>query len=522
MSWKPIAQASQASLLKSIPERWRLDLRKYKSLRDVTNVPYTCGILTDAQLKITELTAVEILRGLEARELKAVQVLEAFAARAAIAHQLVNCLTDWFFEEGLQQAEELDDLLDSGGKLKGPLHGIPIAVKDFHFLKGHPTTTGYVSKRNFVPEHDSALVATLRAAGAVFFCKTTMPQTGMALETASNLWGRTLSPFNIDLSSGGSSGGDAALVAMRGCPITPSTDMGGSIRVPAAFNGLYAIRPTADRVPKGGMDNINSTGQTTIQLSCGPICHSIGDLELLTKVINAYPHNKYDVTCAPIPWRNLDTLKGKLTFGMMRWDGVVMPHPPILRAMGYVKQFDIYYQSGAGQTLAAVEASGEPLLPAVADLLKVYNTRELSTIEALGLNVKTRIFKERFRDAWSETNRRTTTSRPIDALICPPAPSAGIPHNFNIYWGYTSLFNLLDYPSVILPVPKFKIDAQKDPMDVHYRPLETNPYDKTNHDLYDPNLFSNQPSTIQIVGRPFEDEELIRVASILDTLLHST
>ncbi|CAH0046921.1 unnamed protein product [Clonostachys solani] len=506
MSWKPIAQASQTNLLKSIPGRWRLDLHKYKSLKDVTSVPYTCGILTDVQLRITELTAVEIVRGLEARELKAVQVLEAFAARAAIAHQLVNCLTDWFFEEGLRQAEELDDILDSGGKLKGPLHGVPIAIKDFHFLKGHSTTTGYVSKRNFVPQHDSALVATLRAAGAVFFCKTTMPQTGMALETASNLWGRTLSPFNIDLSSGGSSGGDAVLVAMRGCPITPSTDMGGSIRVPAAFNGLYAIRPTADRVPKGGMDNINSTGQTTIQLSCGPICHSIGDIELLTRVINAYPHNKYDVTCAPVPWRNLDALNGKLAIGIMKWDGV----------------FDIYYQSGAGQTLAAVEASGEPLLPAVADLIKVYNTRELSTVEALGLNVKTRIFKERFRDAWSETIRSTTTSRPIDAIICPPAPSVGIPHNFNVYWGYTSLFNLLDYPSVILPIPKFKIDAQQDPVDVHYQPLETNPYDKANHDLYDPNLFSNQPSTIQIVGRPFEDEELIRVASTLDTLLRST
>uniref|UniRef100_A0A0B7K1B3 Amidase domain-containing protein n=1 Tax=Bionectria ochroleuca TaxID=29856 RepID=A0A0B7K1B3_BIOOC len=357
MSWKIIAQASQTSLLQSIPKRWRLDPHKYKSLKDVTSVPYTCGILTDAQLKITELTAVEIVRGLEARELKAVEVLEAFAARAAIAHQLVNCLTDWFFEEGLQQAEELDDLLDSGGKLKGPLHGVPIAVKDFHFLKGHPTTTGYVSKRNFVPEHDSALVATLRAAGAVFFCKTTMPQTGMALETASNLWGRTLSPFNIDLSAGGSSGGDAALVAMRGCPITPSTDMGGSIRVPAAFNGLYAIRPTADRVPKGGMDNINSTGQTTIQLSCGPICHSIGDLELLTKVINAYPHNKYDVTCAPIPWRNVDTLNGKLAIGIMKWDGVVMPHPPILRALGHVKQ--VLERAGhQGKSLISYEILG--------------------------------------------------------------------------------------------------------------------------------------------------------------------
>ena len=90
MSWEAIAKAAQAALLQSIPERWRLDLNRYRSMTDVTSVPYTCGILTDDQLKITELTAIEIVRHLETRELKAVQVLEAFAARTAIAHQLVS------------------------------------------------------------------------------------------------------------------------------------------------------------------------------------------------------------------------------------------------------------------------------------------------------------------------------------------------------------------------------------------------------------------------------------------------
>lgn len=90
MSWETIAEAAQAALLRSIPERWRLDVNKYKSMSDVTSVPYTCGLLTDDQLKITELTATEIVRHLETRELKAVQVLEAFAARTAIAHQLVS------------------------------------------------------------------------------------------------------------------------------------------------------------------------------------------------------------------------------------------------------------------------------------------------------------------------------------------------------------------------------------------------------------------------------------------------
>ena len=90
MSWQAIAREAQEGLLKSIPKAWRIDADKYKSLKDVTSVPYTCGLLTDAQLKITELTAVEIVGRLKRRELKAVQVLEACAIRTAIAHQLVG------------------------------------------------------------------------------------------------------------------------------------------------------------------------------------------------------------------------------------------------------------------------------------------------------------------------------------------------------------------------------------------------------------------------------------------------
>ena len=90
MSWETIRTEAQARVLESIPARWRLDPQKYRSLKDVTSVPYTSGILTDDQLKITELTVVEIVKRLESRELKAVQVLEAFAARAAIAHQLAR------------------------------------------------------------------------------------------------------------------------------------------------------------------------------------------------------------------------------------------------------------------------------------------------------------------------------------------------------------------------------------------------------------------------------------------------
>ncbi|KAF5252847.1 hypothetical protein FANTH_2171 [Fusarium anthophilum] len=527
MDWQDIAQESQAKVLNSIPNRWRLDVNQYQDLKDVTNVPYTCGLLTEEQLRITELTATEIVKKLKTRELKAVQVLEAFAGRAAIAHQLVNCLTEWFYEEGLAHARELDEALEKGGHLKGVLHGVPIALKDIHCVARHASTMAFVSGRNNVVAQDSAVVAALRAEGAIFFCKTTMPQSAMAIETVSNLWGRTLNPSNRDLNAGGSSGGDAVLVAMKGTPLTPSTDLGGSIRVPAAFNGLYALKPTAARIPKGGMPDL---GQSLIQVSFGPICHSLEDMELLARVINAHPYNRFDVTCAPVPWRRIDAPEGKLKIGLMNWDGAVRPHPPILRALEHTKQllikaghevvdfkppfdcwealkttFDVYYQGGADGTIAALEESGEPIIPAFADLLKVFNVRKLPASEIL-----------QFLAAWDKT---ANGSRPIDALICPPAPGVGYPHDFNTYWGYTSLFNLIDYPAAILPISGLKVNSEHDSVDSEYVPLDSNPYDEPNHKLYDPSLFENQAICMQVVGRPFEDEELIHVSSTLDALL---
>lgn len=197
---------------------------------------------------------------------------------------------------------------------------------------GKATTYGYSANVSLIAERDSAIVKVLREAGAVFYVKTTMPQTGMALETVSPLFGRTLNPFNTKMVAGGSSGGDSALVALHGSPIAPSTDIGGSIRAPASFNGLYGIRPSADRIPKRGMRSVER-GQLNIRVSCGPVCHSIADVKLLTRVLNAYPQAQYDTTCIPIRWREIEKPTRKLAFGLLIFDGVVMPHPPIIRAM---------------------------------------------------------------------------------------------------------------------------------------------------------------------------------------------
>lgn len=99
------------------------------------------------------------------------------------------------------------------------------------------------------------------------------------------------------------------------------------------------------------------------------------------------------------------------------------------------------------------------------------------------LNLKTRALKEQFAESWDSTASRTVSGRVIDALVMPSSPAVGYPHDFNIYWGYTSLLNLIDYPSVILPITNFTVDTQLDPVDHSYQPLKTNPYDRPNYEL---------------------------------------
>jgi amidase len=125
-------------------------------------------------------------------------------------------------------------------------------------------------------------------------------------------------------------------------------------------------------------------------------------------------------------------------------------------------------------------------------------------------------------EAWSKTASTTSTGRPMDGLICPVAASAGIPHDFPLWWGYTSLFNLIDYPSIVLPLKKVRINAEQDAKDENYVP-KSNPFDVANHDLLltsidDVEKWKNQPVTLQIVTRPYQDEELIAISEVIDNV----
>jgi amidase len=119
---------------------------------------------------------------------------------------------------------------------------------------------------------------------------------------------------------------------MRGAPFCPSTDIGGSIRAPGTFNGLYAIRPTAERTAKRGMGTA-APGQISIKVSCGPNCHSIADVKLATELLLTHYGLAFEPTAVRLPWKDIPTKTDKMSFGLMTTDACVTPQPPIARAL---------------------------------------------------------------------------------------------------------------------------------------------------------------------------------------------
>jgi amidase len=171
---------------------------------DVSSIPTTCGLLTDREIEITEnYNAVDLARSIASKDLSAVEVTRAFAKRAIIAHQLTCCLTQLFMDEALERAKELDKYLEQHGKPIGPFHGVPISIKEHIPVAGTYSSQGSLASTVF-NENDSHMV-----------------------ESTSH-FGRTLNPFNIKLSAGGSTGGEAALVAMKGSVLGVGTDIGVS------------------------------------------------------------------------------------------------------------------------------------------------------------------------------------------------------------------------------------------------------------------------------------------------------
>lgn len=338
----PEFESKRKSILDEFASKVPQELRLPPSIienppKNVTGVPRECGLLTAREIEITEkYDAFALAQAIAAKQLTSVEVAIAFSKRAIIAHQLTCCLMEWFMDEAVSRAKELDDHLAKTGETVGPLHGVPISIKEHMSIAGHITTYGFLETHR-KDAYDNQMEAILRRAGAVFFCKTIQPQSIMHLESVS-IYGRVLNPYNINLSAGGSSGGEAALIAMNGSPLGVGTDIGGSIRCPSAFCGIYGFKATSETLPTKGIKASLLPAEINVTCSTGPMCNSLRDMELFMKVVKGAKPHLEDPRLVPIPWTGLETpKKTPLKIGFLMDDGDIKPQPPVTRALEWVQ-----------------------------------------------------------------------------------------------------------------------------------------------------------------------------------------
>ncbi|RMJ21271.1 Acetamidase [Aspergillus sp. HF37] len=539
-SWEQRAAEKRARLDKAIPAEWKIQSPPAQD--SLFDYPDKCGILSPKELEITKSSASELVPKLATGALKSVDVTLAFCKRAALAQQLVNCSHEFFPEMALAQAKELDEYFEKHKKPVGPLHGMPISLKDQLRIKGVENCMAYVGWLGKYDTEESVLTTLLRNAGAVFYTKTSVPQTLMVCETVNNVIGRTLNPRNKNWSCGGSSGGEGAMVGIRGSTFGVGTDIGGSIRVPAAFNFLYGIRPSQGRMPYGKMAN-SMLGQETIESVVGPMAHCASDLRLfLTSVLEGEPW-KYDPKVDPLPWRSNeeDAIKAKLqsgglTLGFFNSDDNVLPHPPILRGMDIVTSTlkknghtlvqwkprrhawavnttnKIYAADGSTDVYARMAESGEPAIPNIQNLLNPSNPKT-DLNELWDIQRQRWDYQMEYLAQWRDLEQQL--GKELDAIVAPITPTAAIRHNQFKYYGYATVFNMLDLTSVTVPVTF--ADKALDKKMEGYRAM--NEMDAAVQDEYDPEAYHGAPVAVQVIGRRLSEERTLAIAEEIGRLL---
>ncbi|KAG8156291.1 hypothetical protein KVR01_013826 [Diaporthe batatas] len=496
------------------------------------------GLLTEKELKITEGYDVQgLLNALASGQLSSLDVTVAFCKRAAIAQQLTSCLTEIFFEQAQERAKHLD-ALRAKGKIVGPLHGLPISLKDSFQVRGTDATVGFVAYLDNGPsQENSYMVDTLLNLGAVLYCKTNIPQTLMTADSHNNVFGRALNPWNTSLTAGGSTGGEGALIAFRGSPLGVGTDVAGSIRIPALCCGLYGFRPTTCRTPYGKQAPISNPGLRTILPSAGPLANDVGALEIFLKsVINSRPA-LLDSTVLDVPWRNVRPPKARLRFGVLAEDPLLPLHPPVkkavsdtadlLRSQGHeivqlsaqecltAASYDVATQLfSLDKTSTKILAkAGEPLVPSlvfIRNAMKEVNwdrdflpdTRTIKdSLERLAfLNVK----RSEIQDLW----KKMWVARGLDAVIGPGAQTTAVEHDMYALAPYTCLFSFLDYPACVIPVGSVENPSPAE--NLVKRPGQTVP-------PYNPANLEGAPTSIQIITTTMRDEECLEIAKLIDT-----
>jgi amidase len=310
-------------------------------------------------------TASQLAQMIRDREISAVEVLEAHLAQIATHNPKLNALCTLDAETARSRAKQADAAL-AAGENWGALHGVPVTIKDIFATAGLRTTAGYVPLKDYIPDRDATVVSRLRSAGAIILGKTNTAELAGDFQSTNPLFPRVNNPWNLEYTPGGSSGGSAAAIAAGLSPLDIGNDFSGSVRQPAHFCGIYALKPTDRRISTLGMmpETPGMPYCLRQMITVGCFGRSIEDLRLSFEIVAGADLDRPDVP--PVP---LDRPSGKVLTDLKiawidEWDEV----PVDLEIKAAI-------QKAVGE-LGRVGARVERWLPANFDLMQMFELYE--------------------------------------------------------------------------------------------------------------------------------------------------
>jgi amidase len=225
-----------------------------------------------------------LARAIAVKKLSSVEVVRAHLEHIHTVNPRLNAVVFATAESAIKEARAADRRAKSRHAVLGPLHGVPFTAKDIFNTAGLPTTAGMRMLRNHVPDHDATVVARMRRAGAILIGKTNCPPGGIGEESWRSVHGGTRNPYDINRTPGGSSSGEAAIIAAGGSPIGLGSDSGGSIRLPAHYCGVAGLKPTAGLVPSTGAYALPG-GLSDPRSQVGPMARYVSDLKIALRIV---------------------------------------------------------------------------------------------------------------------------------------------------------------------------------------------------------------------------------------------
>jgi fatty acid amide hydrolase len=520
---------------------------------------------TGAPSAITDLSAGELAYRIRAGEISAQEVVESHIRRIEEVDERLNAVVIRTFDDARARAAEADSALRRGDAL-GPLHGVPVTLKEQFRVAGTEVTIGLPGQVGRVYDSDGPLVQKLRQAGSIVLGKTNVPQLLATVEVDSAVYGRANNPWNLDRTPGGSSGGEAAIIAAGGSPLGLGGDLGGSVRVPAHFTGIHALKPTSGRLTNEGVPpHLYATGQEAILAQPGPMARTVADLALAMEVLTA-PADRLTVDAVPpVPWRGPAgiSLEG-LRVGMYTDNRFFSAAPALRRAVeeaaaalekrgARVEAFEppdtaealriwlgILTAGGAAGMKALLDGSKPEqavkgmlqgaslpnrLRPLVARIMAAQGQEHLAfLIRAVG--------PRSAADYWDLVDARTayraayveamatggSEGQGFDALICPPFALPALTHGTSgdlvAASSYALPFNVTGMPAGTVAATRVQPDEESD------RAPSRDPVDRTAR-MVEENS-AGLPVGVQVVGRHWREDVVLAVMAALEQDFRAT